>query len=84
MFVILQSERNNYGVKMRLGHSLDRKQFFLFSWRFEKAGLAELVECAVIFKSYNNSCRGGKQWSYFNSKKEFKELFFRSKSDPRY
>lgn len=46
VFVILKSERNNYGFKMRLGHYLDRKHcFFLFPWRFGKAGLAELIEC---------------------------------------
>ena len=30
VFVILKIERNNYGVKMRLGHSLDRKHCFFF------------------------------------------------------
>lgn len=38
VFVILKSERNNCGVKMRLGHSLDRKHgvFFYFPGGLEK------------------------------------------------
>ena len=57
VFVILKSERNNYGVKMRLGHSLDRKNclFFKFSWRFGKAGLAELVECLTAEQEVTSS-----------------------------
>lgn len=56
VFVILKSERNNCGVKMRLGHSLDRKHgVFLFSWRFRKAGLAELVECLTAEQEVTSS-----------------------------
>lgn len=38
MFVILKSVRNNYGVKMRLGHSLAKKNtgFFNFPGALDK------------------------------------------------
>ena len=42
----------------------------------------------MISRSYNNSSSGLNltplQWSYFHSKKEFKELFFRINNDPKF
>ena len=51
-----------------------------------------IIIYTVIFKSFNNSSSGVNLnpysvfflRSYFNSKKEFKELFFRGKSHPRF
>ena len=55
-----------------------------------------IAHTQLFTRSYNNSSSGvnltpysgvifgGGGGSYFNSKKEFTELFFKSKNDPRY